>query len=483
MSSFDWERFLKRWSQEIIGAIGDAPTFLPPEVLKSGWLGYPGATEKQIAHTEARLGATLPPSYRAFLKVSNGWRQTTLFSNQLWSLKDIEWFAVRHQAWVDAFWEKSGHHSPESTNAKALAPSIPDEEYFVYGQEQDCSKIRIEYLQTALEISKRGEGAIYLLNPQIVAPDGEWEAWFFGDWLPGADRYRSFQNMMQAEYENFLELRETPAISIAPALRAESDATKDRSIDTEPASLRADHAPEPSDSESTSSEPTPSQSNTSQPVAPMPSSATMPEITVTDEWHDLGSFTIECQTSQRQGHNEQRTIVHHRETDTVEIQSNIDFAATEQWMLQQLQASTHPSPAQETVGLEITQLRVICSPQTEKPMVVDQAQPLFSDPLHSGEPFALEVSMNIIGSAQPPLAEQQLVYRAQCIAHNLSTKLDTYLGDITTRLPGGHQLAYIAQFPEARLQQPGLYRLKVWVTLQNASASPSYFKVPMLQVV
>jgi hypothetical protein len=39
-----------------------------------------------------------------------------------------------------------------------------------------------------------------------VAKDGEWEAWFFANWLPGATRYRSFQGMMEPEYQNFLAL-------------------------------------------------------------------------------------------------------------------------------------------------------------------------------------------------------------------------------------------------------------------------------------
>jgi hypothetical protein len=118
-------------------------------------------------------------------------------------IQEVEWFRVRHQNWIDAFLEKSGYFAGELSRADR--PAISDEEYLIYGEAQDCSKLRCEYLSEALEISKRGEGAIYLLNPQVVTLDGEWEAWFFGDWLPGADRYRSFQEMMQAEYKNFLE--------------------------------------------------------------------------------------------------------------------------------------------------------------------------------------------------------------------------------------------------------------------------------------
>ena len=39
------------------------------------------------------------------------------------------------------------------------------------------------------------------------APEGEWEAWFFANWLPGATRYHSFAELMQQERLGFLELQ------------------------------------------------------------------------------------------------------------------------------------------------------------------------------------------------------------------------------------------------------------------------------------
>ena len=209
MNAFNWERFLKRWSQELLESMGQEREQVPSEVMRSGWLGYPGATEEQIARAEARLETTLPPSYRAFLKVTNGWRQTTPFIYKLWSTEEIEWFSIKRQEWLKAFVEPYSDAYEDYLVTQNKTPSIPDDEYFVYGDVQDCSKLRVEYLQTALEISDTGDSAIYLLNPQVMTEDGEWEAWFFGDWLPGADRYQSFCEMMQAEYENFLELRDS----------------------------------------------------------------------------------------------------------------------------------------------------------------------------------------------------------------------------------------------------------------------------------
>lgn len=221
MDSFDWEKFLRRWNQEIIESIAPNLSMLNSA---SDWLGYPGATENQIIQAEARLGIALPASYRSFLKVSNGWQRTTPFISKLWSTQEINWFSVRHQDWIDEWLKNPKYLTGESYNGNLSPSSIPNEDYFTYGSEQDCSKIRVEYLQRTLEISQRREGAIYLLNPQVLTGNGEWEAWFLGDWLPGADRYCSFQDMMQAEYESFLELRETPINLIKPV---SSDKTED----------------------------------------------------------------------------------------------------------------------------------------------------------------------------------------------------------------------------------------------------------------
>jgi hypothetical protein len=43
-----------------------------------------------------------------------------------------------------------------------------------------------------------------LLNPSIVFANGEWEAIFFANWLPGNQRYRSFRDLVM-ESVNGLE--------------------------------------------------------------------------------------------------------------------------------------------------------------------------------------------------------------------------------------------------------------------------------------
>jgi cell wall assembly regulator SMI1 len=110
MSSFPWHDFLRQWSQKLLepSRIYEQPwTYeeLPEEVIASGWLGYPGASEAELRATESRLGVRLPPSYREFLSVSNGWRLFSEFIPQLWSTQQIEWLIKRQfeniVAWRD----------------------------------------------------------------------------------------------------------------------------------------------------------------------------------------------------------------------------------------------------------------------------------------------------------------------------------------------------------------------------------------------
>ncbi|MEP6672109.1 MAG: hypothetical protein ABJF10_23300 [Chthoniobacter sp.] len=85
---------------------------------------------------------------------------------------------------------------------------LSDAEYLVYGEAQDTVRFREEYLQTALEISDRGDDAILLLNPKTKTPEGEWEAWMFANWFPGARRYRSFRELMEDVRIGFRDLME-----------------------------------------------------------------------------------------------------------------------------------------------------------------------------------------------------------------------------------------------------------------------------------
>jgi hypothetical protein len=196
VADYAWAELMRPWNAELL-TDPQIREMLEPDVIASGWLGFPGASEADIQTAEARLGLQLPESYRQFLTFSNGWRWITPFIEQLWSTADMDRYAARHQDLIDAWRLGARQYS---------TPRVPDERYFVYGADQDPINLRDEYLDATIEISDVADGVL-LLNPQVVSNDGEWEAWFFAAWLPGATRYRSFWELMQGERERYRSLR------------------------------------------------------------------------------------------------------------------------------------------------------------------------------------------------------------------------------------------------------------------------------------
>jgi hypothetical protein len=187
MTESKWRTFLSEYNGELL-SYEEVVEAIPRKIITAGWLGYPGASEDEIQATETRLATRLPPSYRAFLKTSNGWHFASVAIFDLLPATEVEWFQKRNQDWIDAY-----------VGPAAELPPISEREYFTYGASQDCARFRPEYLQTALQVSALGDSAVVLLNPKIVTPEGEWETWFFANWLPGAVRYPSFVEWLTAE--------------------------------------------------------------------------------------------------------------------------------------------------------------------------------------------------------------------------------------------------------------------------------------------
>ena len=130
-----WRKLLAELSGLAI-ADPEIRPLLTGEQVARRWLGEPPAEEEEIATAERRLGTRLPASYRAFLRVSNGWHHPSSFV---------------------------GLVSPVA----AVAPS--------------------------------GDDAVMLLNPVTLSAAGEMEAWFFANWVPGANIYPSFWHPVREE--------------------------------------------------------------------------------------------------------------------------------------------------------------------------------------------------------------------------------------------------------------------------------------------
>ncbi|WP_181393883.1 SMI1/KNR4 family protein [Stenotrophomonas sp. HMWF003] len=76
------------------------------------WLGMPPATDRQIHEAQQRLGIELPSSYRAFLRVANGFFMPGAIVNTLLPVELITHFGEdhAHQAalWRDALDDQTG---------------------------------------------------------------------------------------------------------------------------------------------------------------------------------------------------------------------------------------------------------------------------------------------------------------------------------------------------------------------------------------
>ncbi|WP_198351707.1 SMI1/KNR4 family protein [Streptomyces typhae] len=92
---YDWQGFLTRWSgewadaydpEESRDARGDA------EACEARWLGFAPAAPERVAALEERLGKRLPPSYRTFLAITDGWRHAGHFVYRLAGTEQADWY-------------------------------------------------------------------------------------------------------------------------------------------------------------------------------------------------------------------------------------------------------------------------------------------------------------------------------------------------------------------------------------------------------
>jgi hypothetical protein len=188
----NWKDFLKDVSKTVIEN-GDLRDQFKNEI-ESNWLGFDGVSDEKIKIHENRLKAILPPSYKEFLKTTNGFKQLNCFVWDILPLEKIDWL----RNFDESFYEQYSTEFYETFNAN-------DEEYFIYGEEQKTTDFRSEYLIKSLTVSDWGDSAMVLLNPEVKFGD-EWEAWMFAIWHLGPIRYKSFEELMKEEHSSYLEL-------------------------------------------------------------------------------------------------------------------------------------------------------------------------------------------------------------------------------------------------------------------------------------
>ena len=201
MEIFQWEVFLKQESNRIIDVYSRKDDFkktsawgyvwkyneIPPDAIKLRWLGNIGASEKEIQFSEKRLGIKFPPSYRNFLRVTNGWEGWNLSEiGGLYSSKEVVRFSEFHQDFIDSMMRDEEKYP--------YIVELDDRKYFSYGPDQYAYRAR--HLQQCLLINDydKGDSAHILLNPNVIHNE-EWEAWAIFE--GGVKRWISFELMFK----------------------------------------------------------------------------------------------------------------------------------------------------------------------------------------------------------------------------------------------------------------------------------------------
>lgn len=169
-----WRRYLAEYSADVLRTADDDDlTEVSDEQRDRLWLGFDGATAERLDALQRRLGATLPPSYRAFLEVSDGWVHLSTF---MWTMRTT----------TTAGWLRDV--DPE------MAALLEEDEVPGLGER-------------ALLVSGDGDAQYWLLDPADVTADGEWAAYVWASWYPGlGERHDSFAALVDSERASFENL-------------------------------------------------------------------------------------------------------------------------------------------------------------------------------------------------------------------------------------------------------------------------------------
>ncbi|WP_171166956.1 SMI1/KNR4 family protein [Streptomyces sp. I05A-00742] len=182
-TTFEWQPFLTRWSEEWADAC-DPDDPLPDEeeaARQARWLGFAPASESRIAALEQRLGRRLPPSYRAFLEVTDGWRNAGEFVDRLAGTDKARWYKD-----IYGYGEFYELDEPSSSGDAAEGTMW----------------------SRALQLDVESDATTILMDPMDITGDGEWAVYCHQVWAAAPpERYASFRAYMEAMYREFHSLR------------------------------------------------------------------------------------------------------------------------------------------------------------------------------------------------------------------------------------------------------------------------------------
>ncbi|MCT9007329.1 SMI1/KNR4 family protein [Streptomyces rhizosphaerihabitans] len=184
-TAFDWRPFLLSWSGEWADSLQDGETRGEDDesALQARWLGFPPASEERITAMEERLGLRMPPSYREFLKVSDGWRHAGGFVWLLAGTGDARW------------------HNNESGLADMYEEDLDEDA----GPE---ARREAGIWRRGLQLDVESDITHVLMDPEDVDEDGEWAVYTWASWRAAPpERYANFLEFMRDMHREFHRLR------------------------------------------------------------------------------------------------------------------------------------------------------------------------------------------------------------------------------------------------------------------------------------
>lgn len=208
--NFDWRPFLERWSADWVAAESlEDPEERDEDTFQAGWLGFAPADEERITALERRLArerqgeVRLPPSYRSFLAVTDGWRYAGGSVYLLGTTEAVHW-----------------HGDPmgmrEVYAADLDGNSSPDE------------VLRAQMWGRALQLSLDSDMTDVLLDPGDVNADGEWAVYVYKGWSGEyPEKYASFADFMRTMFRSLHYQRGDDPAFVSQTTR-EADAAVER---------------------------------------------------------------------------------------------------------------------------------------------------------------------------------------------------------------------------------------------------------------
>ncbi|MDQ1033981.1 hypothetical protein QFZ75_000397 [Streptomyces sp. V3I8] len=181
---FDWRPFLLSWSGEWADSLSDGDTRDQDDeaARQARWLGFSPASEERIVAMEKHLGRQVPPSYREFLKVSDGWRRAGGFVRLLAGTADARW------------------HNNESGLADMFEEYLDEDA----GPEEQRE---VDIWRRGLQLDVESDMTYVLMDPEDVDENGEWAVYTWASWLAASpERHANFIEFMRDRHREFHSL-------------------------------------------------------------------------------------------------------------------------------------------------------------------------------------------------------------------------------------------------------------------------------------